>query len=89
MVCIPFFLPPLLFVHRLLGLRQHDRRPTAVELLFHLIIWSICFEGIAPLFPTVYRTTADPLDVGAYAFGVLVAGLVWGSWRRYNEAVLS
>ena len=81
-LCIPLFLPPVLLVHRLLRLRRHDRPPTAFELLFHLAIWSVCFEVVAPALPQFFRTTADPLDVAAYAVGAGVAGLVWGSWRR-------
>ncbi len=80
-LCIPLFLPAVLLVHRLLRIRLHDRRPSAFELLFHLAIWSVCFEVIAPALPQLFRTTADPLDVCAYAVGAGVAGLAWGSWR--------
>jgi len=81
-LCIPLFLPPVLLVNCLLGVRQRSRYPTAFELLFHLVVWSVCFEVVAPLFSAVFHTTADPLDVAAYALGAGVAGLVWGSWRH-------
>lgn len=80
-LCIPLFLPPVLLAQRWLGVRQHDRPPTAFELVFHLVVWSICFEAVPPMLPTVFRTTTDPLDVAAYAVGTGLAGLAWGSWR--------
>src|SRR3712207_8465456 len=48
-LCLPIFLPPLLLVHRGMGLRTHDAPPTPWEVLFHLALWSVCFEVIAPL----------------------------------------
>jgi hypothetical protein len=47
-LCIPLFLPPVLYVNYLLGLRPRHRRPTAFEALFHLVVWSVCFEAVAP-----------------------------------------
>jgi hypothetical protein len=85
-LCIPLFLPPVLWIHRKLGLRMHDAPPTAFEVLFHLVVWSICFEAVAPRLPQILRTTADPLDVAAYAVGAGVAGLVW-RWRRERTEV--
>jgi hypothetical protein len=88
-LCIPLFLPPVLLIHRLLRIRLHDRPPTAFELLFHLAVWSVCFEVVAPALPQFFRTTADPLDVAAYAVGAGLAGLIWGSWRRRAPAGIS
>jgi hypothetical protein len=82
-LCIPVFLPPVLLAHRWLRLRSHDHPPTPTELLFHLFIWATCFEAIAPRFPDVYCTTADPLDVAAYTLGAAIASLVWRSWRTH------
>lgn len=87
LLCIPIFLPMALGIHRLAGTRSHDQLPKAWEILAHLALWSIYFEGIAPLLTNVYRTTADPLDVAAYTAGALIAGLAWGSWRRGRPRV--
>ena len=80
-LCIPIFLPCALLVHHLLHLRMRGAKPTAAELLIHLMIWSVCFEVVAPSLPGIYRTTADWRDVAAYALGAALAGLVWKSWR--------
>jgi hypothetical protein len=79
-LCIPFCLPPLLFLRRKLGLRRHDGFPTRVEIIGTLVIWSVCFEWVAPrlIFPS---TVSDPRDVVAYAGGAIVAGLIWGALR--------
>lgn len=85
---IPCALPPILWLHRKLGLRPHDAPPQVSEILFHLVFWSLLFEWIGPKF--VPHTTGDPLDALAYAAGALVAGLWWHHERwlprpAYNE----
>jgi ubiquinone/menaquinone biosynthesis C-methylase UbiE len=72
---IPCALPPLLLVHRWLGLRSHDEPPTFGEVAAHWVGWSILFEVIGP---HIMRTTGDPLDAASYAVGAGV-GLIW--WR--------
>lgn len=87
-LCIPLFLPAVLLVHRLLRVRPHDGVPTAFEIIFHWVLWSVCFELIAPRFQNLFRTTADPLDVVAYGFGAGIGMLIWhvfpgkGTMRR-------
>jgi hypothetical protein len=71
---IPCALPPLLFVHRWLGLRADDAPPSALEIAAHVAGWSILFEVIGP---HIMRTTGDPLDAVSYAAGGIVAGFWW------------
>ena len=80
LLLIPCALPPLLLVQRWLGLRSHDTAPTATEIAFHVIVWSILFELIGP--HIMSRATGDPWDAVAYAAGGLLAGLWWhrGAW---------
>jgi hypothetical protein len=73
---IPCALPPLLLMHRWLGLRKHDSPPTALEVTAHVIGWSALFEWAGPHF--MRGTTGDPWDVVAYCVGAVVA-LTW--WR--------
>ena len=72
---IPCALPLILWLHRKLGLRTHDRSPQFSEILPHLLFWSALFEWIGPQF--VLHTTGDPLDVLAYVIGATFAGLWW------------
>ena len=72
---IPCALPPVLWLHRRLGLRANDEPPTLGELMGHLVFWSALFEWIGPKF--MPHTTGDPWDVVSYAAGALVAGLWW------------
>jgi hypothetical protein len=77
-LCIPFWLPGLLFVYRKLGLRKHDDPPQSGEVLTLLIAWSVWFEVLAPVLPPFRgRTVADPWDVAAYSWGALIAMLFW------------
>lgn len=77
---IPCALPPILLLHRWLGLRDHDRPPTALEVAGHWLGWSVLFEVICPRF--MPHTTGDPWDVAAYAAGGIVAYLWWQRDRR-------
>lgn len=74
---IPCALPPVLWLHRRLGLRSHDGPPGVGEIFGHWLFWSLLFEWIGPKF--VAHTVGDPWDVVSYAGGALVAGLWW--WR--------
>ena len=78
---IPCALPPILWLHRKLGLRLHDDVPHFSELALHLVFWSVLFEWIGPKF--VPHTTGDIGDVLAYFVGAVIAGLWWhrGRWR--------
>ena len=72
---IPCALPPVLWLHRRLGLRSHDDAPQLSEILPHLIFWSALFEWIGPKF--LPHATSDPLDALAYATGAILSGLWW------------
>jgi hypothetical protein len=75
LLVIPCALPPLLLLHRRLGLRRDDGPPRADEVALHLLVWSIFFEALAPLF--VASAKGDPLDVVAYCAGGLASWLYW------------
>jgi hypothetical protein len=70
-------LPPVLWLHRRLGLRSHDRAPSVSEIAGHLVFWSVLLEWIGPRYASYAQ--GDFKDVTAYTVGALMAGL-W--WRR-------
>ncbi|HTH48049.1 MAG TPA: hypothetical protein VMB21_11090 [Candidatus Limnocylindria bacterium] len=76
---IPCALPPVLWLQRRFGLRTTDEFPTTAEVVFHLVVWSVLFEGIGP---HIMRTTGDIWDVAAYVAGALIA---WGWWRMQSK----
>ncbi|MGC3957689.1 MAG: hypothetical protein QM813_06990 [Verrucomicrobiota bacterium] len=84
LLLIPCALPPILWLHRKLGLRSHDEAPTFLEITTHVVFWSLLFEWLGPKF--VSHTTADPLDVLAYLVGAVLAGLWWHRARWRNVA---
>lgn len=74
---IPTALPLLLWIFRKLNLRSSDLHPTRQEIVTWTIVWSVLFEGV---FPVLFvQSTADWLDVLAYATGAVVA---WAIWSR-------
>jgi hypothetical protein len=81
LLLIPCALPPLLWLHRALRLRSHDRPPEFSEVLLHVVVWSVVCEAIGP--KIFHGSTADPLDILAYVVGGLIAWLWWRG-RRTN-----
>lgn len=82
LLLLPCALPPILWLHRQLGLRAHDQAPTGWEITLHLIFWSALFEWLGPKF--VSHTTADPLDIVAYLVGAVLAGVWWQRDHWWN-----
>lgn len=72
---IPAALPLVLWLQRRCGLRANDARPQWAEIVFHVALWSLAAEWIAP--HIFARATGDAWDVVAYAGGAVVAGAIW------------
>jgi hypothetical protein len=80
-ICIPFWVPIMLWIERQLGLRQHDGPPNTIEVLIPLIVLAAAFEVVIPSHPEWHvPTVPDPKDVLAYCIGSLVAVAIW-QWR--------
>jgi hypothetical protein len=77
LLCIPFWLPPVLLVERKLRLRSHDQPPAPPEIALHLIVWAIAFEVVGPRLEMFSMSVADPLDIFWYAVGALAGALIW------------
>jgi len=81
LICIPFWVPIMLWVQRRLGLRPHDAPPLAHEVVLPLVIWSFVFEVWLPTTSMFQgRSIGDPLDVLYYSLGALIAAIYW-RWK--------
>jgi hypothetical protein len=82
-ICIPFWVPMILWGQRVLRLRSHDGLPTPIDLVVPLVVWSLAFEVILPTLQG-WRTIAfpDPGDIVSYAAGGLGAAIFWRWWYR-------
>ncbi|HLJ96675.1 MAG TPA: hypothetical protein VKU02_26115 [Gemmataceae bacterium] len=82
LICIPFWVPIMLFAQRRVGLRD-DAPPRPGELVIPLILWSWVFEIFVPAIDGLGdRFVADHLDVLFYAIGALGAAVFWRLWYR-------
>jgi hypothetical protein len=86
-LCLPLFVPIILRVQQLLGLRRHDAYPRAWEIFQHGIIFSVVFQLILPRFPQTFTSAGDPYDILAYLAGGLLAGAYWNIASRPKQAV--
>lgn len=83
LICIPFFVPIMLFAMRQCGLRKDDSPPHAHEVMIPLIVWSALFEVILPgQEPWGVGMVADPMDVFCYGLGACIAAGFWNVWYR-------
>jgi hypothetical protein len=81
LICIPFWVPIMLFAQRKLGLRHTDDSPRPAELVIPLIVWSWVFEILLPATNLLGdRCFADYLDILSNTVGALLAGLFWKWW---------
>ena len=81
LICIPFWIPIVLWIMRKLGLRRHDAPPRAYEIVIPLLIWSVVFELVLPAtLAWSGLAHADPNDVLCYALGGCLSALYW-KWR--------
>lgn len=87
-ICIPFWIPLMLWAQRMLRLRAHDDPPRGYEVVIPLVIWAVVFEVILPL-TSVWkgRTFPDPVDVLCYAMGGLGAVVFWTWWYHERRAL--
>jgi hypothetical protein len=84
-ICVPFWVPIVLWAQMRLGLREGDGPPRPTEVIIPLIVWAWTFEILLPQAANLGDLfVADHLDILSYASGALFAGLFW-KWR-YSES---
>ena len=82
-ICIPFWVPIMLFMMRSIRLRKHDEPPTGSEILIPLILWSWIFESYLPFVPFFkYLATSDYQDIMSYTVGALFSAVFWRVWYQ-------
>lgn len=81
LICIPFWVPIMLWIQRGVKLRPIPLRPQTHEVMIPLILWSFAFEVWLPATDYFSRyCTGDPDDLIAYTAGAAGAMLFW-RWR--------
>ena len=87
LICIPFWVPIMLFAQRKLGLRDGDASPRPGEIIIPLVLWSWVFEILLPATGWLgNRCVADYMDIVYYSLGALLAGLFWAWWYGRSGA---
>lgn len=78
LICVGFWIPPMIWAHRRLGIRDHDAVPMAHEIAIPLVIFGLIFEVLLPITPGwTGIAIADPYDILCYAMGGLIAAMFW------------
>lgn len=87
LICIPFWVPIMVWMMHKMGLRASDRPPQGAEILIPLLLWSWFFELVLPNI-SFFRHLAvcDPNDILCYTMGTLLAVIFWG---RFYAAPLA
>ncbi|MBN9521845.1 hypothetical protein J0H58_25570 [bacterium] len=86
LICVPFWVPVMLWGERRLGLRSHDGPPEPVEIIIPLVLWAWVFEVILPRTAAFGRyCVADHRDVLYYAAGALGGAVFWRWWYGAAE----
>jgi hypothetical protein len=88
-LCLPLFVPIILYTQHLLHLRPHYKSPSLWEIVQAFLAFSIVFQLIIPRFPHTFTTAGDPLDILAYAAGGILAHAWWAvAWSAAFRAVV-
>lgn len=77
-ICLPFWVPIMVWIMRKTGLRRSNTPPQGVEIIIPLLLWAWFFELILPaLGPSPHLAVSDPHDILCYTLGALLATVFW------------
>jgi hypothetical protein len=76
-LCLPLFVPMVLYAEHLVRLRPHFGHPRAWEILQIGAGFTLVFQVIIPRYPETFVTAGDPYDILAYLAGGIVAWICW------------
>jgi hypothetical protein len=90
LICIPFWVPIMLWGQRWLGFRGSDGPPLVGEILIPLFVWSWFFEFVLPEGGLVgQHAVADHRDIVYYSLGAALAACFWMWWYRGSMTCLA
>jgi len=81
-LCLPLFVPMILYAQHLIGLRRHARYPRIWEIFQIWASFVIVFQIVIPRFPKTFTTAGDPRDILAYLTGGIIAEFYWSRAAR-------
>jgi hypothetical protein len=84
-LCLPLFVPMILYAQHLIGLRPHRRYPQFWEIFQNWAAFTIVFQLIIPRFPKTYISAGDPWDILAYLAGGVIAGYYWSVESKHGN----
>lgn len=86
LICIPFWVPIMLFFMRKLRFRTDDMPPRLYEILIPLIVWTLVFELFLP-YTNLFRglVFSDHVDVLFYTLGALIGSVFWQIWYQLSH----
>ena len=82
---LPCAVPLVIRIYITLDLRKSCAPPGLSEIVWLGLLWSVMAEGVAPIWLT--GSTADPMDVLAYALGGFMLWLRWHLVPRLNHGL--
>jgi hypothetical protein len=78
LLCLPFWVPIMVWMMHKTHLRTGDAPPQSVEILVPLLLWSWYFKLVLPsLGSPPHLTVSDPYDILCYTIGALLANMFW------------
>jgi hypothetical protein len=76
-LCLPLFVPVILYAQHLVGVRKHFGYPRFWEIALNWAVFTIVFQLIIPKYPKTFIAAGDPYDILAYFAGGAIAGIYW------------
>jgi hypothetical protein len=76
-LCLPLFVPMILYAQHLIGLRKHAEFPRIWEIFQNWAAFTLVFQVVIPRYPKTYIAAGDPYDILAYLSGGIIAGCYW------------
>jgi hypothetical protein len=76
-LCLPLFVPMILYAQHIIGLRKHAEYPRIWELFQTWAVFTVVFQVVIPRFPKTFIAAGDPWDILAYFAGGIIAGIYW------------